>query len=170
MVTNARRVPDRGCEKLGKVGPFVVTEAELVCQLCQLASVLHAGHISASGLRFVPPDAYPGAEGVTPEVQRDVAEALRLRGEQLAAAATSGTDTRQRDESYLLYHRRAGDRFLYRYRSVAAELTGSELFDLFAARDLGGDAAGAALVATYEQLAADAEHEPLVLEVYGDRL
>jgi hypothetical protein len=41
------------------------------------SSFLHAGYISAYP-RTVWPDAYPGGQQATPELQLDVAEALRL--------------------------------------------------------------------------------------------
>lgn len=54
------------------------------------SSFLHAGYISAYP-RSVYPDAYP-VEHQAAAIQVDVAEALRLQGEQLASAATGGGD------------------------------------------------------------------------------
>jgi len=69
-------------------------------------------------------------------------------------------------EPYVLFHRWTGDLFLYGHEELALEVTGSERFDLLTLDDFSEEADGAAVAARYDELAADLQCTPLVLEVY----
>lgn len=66
----------------------------------------------------------------------------------------------------VLFHRWTGEHFRYRNEQPARALTGSALFDLFVAERLAPEQRSQ-LARTYEAMAAQGQHEPLLLQVFS---
>ncbi len=64
----------------------------------------------------------------------------------------------------MLFHRWRGEHFEYLHQATAEALTGSELFDVFQADDLDHWIDG--LQATWDEAAAEVDHDPILLQVY----
>jgi hypothetical protein len=67
-------------------------------------------------------------------------------------------------ELVMLFHRWRGEHFEYLHQAAAADLTGSELFDVFQADDL--EHWIDSLQAAYDDAAAEVDHDPILLQVY----
>ena len=68
---------------------------------------------------------------------------------------------------YVFFHRWSGSLFEYNHEELAAALTGSALFDVFPLEDF-SPSLRPTVAAAFDDIAAGAEHTPLVLEVYQD--